>query len=338
MRFRRAPVFLVVILLGASTFAYSSASAANSAPNEAQVEKLVQEAVNLHSKLPPFTPSLLTVSTPAGVYDAQGSSMSFECDPTRSEALAQDPKPCWLGDTNSKSTVVLLGDSNAGNWEPVLSLALMQLNFKLAVFVYPGCSSQLITVPPAPIANGQNWRWCNLFHKKIVSAIDLLHPVAIISAELGEGFSGNFSNFLSFADNWKKTFDLLTSKDQHAIRILMGTTPVSEAESVPVCLSRYVTSSTNAGMKICSPHYTPGENFSTNTWTYWQRDALSARVAGAKLITTSQWFCGISTTAEDYCPAVIGSKLVYVDTDHISIAYMDTLENVVAIALVGAGL
>jgi hypothetical protein len=338
MRIKWGLVFLVITSLGMSIWSGPGASGAKSTSNEAQVEKLVQEAVDLHSQLPSFTPSLSSISTAEGVYAAQGSSLSFKCDPDTSEALAQHPKPCWYGDLAAKKVVVLIGDSNAGNWEPVLNLALKQLKFKLAVFVYPGCSSQLVNEPSAPIASGQNWQWCNLFHAKVVGVVERLHPKAIISAALGEGFSGKTVSFLPFAKNWKKTFDLLTSHSPQTIRILMGATPNNVAGSIPICLSRYVSSSTNAGMAICSPHYYPGRNFSTNPWSYWQRDELSASISDAKLIQTYKWFCGFQSAVEDYCPAVIGNKLVYLDTDHISIAYMDTLDNVVRNALVATGL
>jgi hypothetical protein len=338
MKFRRELVFVLTGLMCVGACSTSGATGQKSVPNEAQVEEMVQAAVTSHTKLPSFTPSLTSLSTSAGVYTAQGSSLSFECDPANSEHLAKSPKPCWQGDTRSKDVVVLLGDSNAGNWEPALSLALLQLKMKLAVFVYPGCSSQFVKQSPAPIANGENWRWCNLFHASVVGAIEKLHPKAIISAELGEGFSGKAASFLPYADNWKTTFDLLTAKSPGTIRILMGTTPVNVAGPVPVCLSRYVSSSTNAGMAACSPIYYPGTNFSTNPWSYWQRDLVSARVSGAKLIQTYKWFCGFQSTVKDYCPAVIGNNLVYVDTDHISIAYMETLQNVVKTELVAAGL
>ena len=179
---------------------------------------------------------------------------------------------------------------------------------------------------------------CNLFHSKVVNVIEELHPVALISAELGEGFSGKESSFLPFAKNWKSTFNLLTANNPHAIRILMGTTPVNIGESVPVCLSRYVSSSTNEGMKQCSPNYYPGVNFATNTWSYWQRDQLSASVSDAHLIPTSKWFCGFTSKMENFCPAIIGKTLVYVDSDHISIDYMELLQGVVREGLASVGL
>jgi len=337
MRTKCGLVFLVITFLGMGFLPVTGASVASTS-NEVQIENLVQEAVDLHSQLPSFTPSLASLSTAEGVYVAQGSSLSLKCDPDKSKALAQHPKPCWLGDLAAKRVVVLIGDSNAGNWEPVLSLALKQLKFKLAVFVYPGCTSQLVKLMSEPAGSTYDWQRCNLFHSKVVSVVEGLHPKAIISAVLGEGSSGKTASFSPFAENWKKTFDLLTSKSPQTIRILMGTTPNNEAGSIPVCLSRYLSSSTNAGMTICSPHYYPGASFSTNPWSYWQRDELSASISDAKLIQTYKWFCGFQSTVKDYCPAVIGNKLVYVDTDHISIAYMDTLDTVVRNALVAAGL
>lgn len=334
MKFKHGLISIAITVLGVNIWQVADANSTTLTPNEVHVEKEVQEAVDLHSRLPSFTPSLASLSTANGVYNAQGSSLSLNCDPERSEALAQNPKPCWYGDLSAKRIVVLVGDSNAGSWAPVLSLALKQLKFKLADFVYPGCTSQFIKLTSAPVGTSDNWQRCNLFHKRVVNTIEGLHPMAIISAQLGEGFSGNPASFLPFAKNWKKTFNLLTSNSPHTIRILMGTTPVNEAGSIPICPSRYLSSSTNAGMAICSPHYYPGVNFATNPWSYWQRDELSVSISDAKLIQTYKWFCGFQSATKNYCPAVIGNKLVYVDTDHISIAYMDTLKNVVRNALV----
>ena len=337
MRFKIATIWLMVIPLSLSALPESCASGATP-PNEVQVEQLVTAAIDLRTTLPTFSPSLASVSTSGGQYAAQGSSLSFNCDPERSGRLAKHPKPCWYGDQTSKRVVVLFGDSNAGNWTPALNLALKQLGYKLAVFVYPGCSSQLIAMTSGPGETESSVQRCNLYHSKVVSAIKELHPVALISAELGEGFSGKASSFLSFAKNWKSTFNELTANNPRAIRILMGTTPVNIGGSVPVCLSRFVSSSTNEGMKQCSPNYFPGVNFATNTWSYWQRDQLSASVSHAHLIPTSKWFCGFTSTIEDYCPAVIDTTLVYVDSDHISIEYMDLLQGVVREGLVSVGL
>jgi len=172
----------------------------------------------------------------------------------------------------------------------------------------------------------------------VQSVIEALDPKAIISTELGNQSSGDTPTFLPYAENWKRTFDLLTTKRPHTIRILIGTTPLNDTQSIPICLSRYISSSTNAGMAACSPNYYPGVTSSTNLWSYWQRDKLSATISGAKLIQTYKWFCGFQSTVMDYCPAVIGGNLVYVDQDHTSIDYMDTLQTVLRIALVDAGL
>lgn len=337
MRSKVWSVWVAAIPLCLVTFLASSAGAAPP-PNESQVEALVHAAVNLHTQLPSFSPSLESLGTPAGVYAAQGSSMGFKCDPDRSAKLAQNPKPCWYGNTSSKRVVVLFGDSNAGNWIPAMNLAMKQLDYKLAVFVYPGCWSQIVTLTSDPGETSSEVQSCNLYHSKLPAAVKKVHPVALISTQLGEGYSGSKSSFTPFAENWKKTFDVLTAGNPHAIRILMGTTPANEAEPIPVCLSRYLSSSTNAGMTACSPHYYPGANFSTNTWSYWQRDQVSATVSGAHLISTDKWFCDVSTPIEDYCPAVIDKTLVYVDTDHISIDYMYLLQGVVSTSLISAGL
>jgi hypothetical protein len=310
-------------------------------PTESSIESAISQVPIASSKIPSFTPSLVSISSAGGVYKAQGSSLSEKCDPMVSETLAIHPEPCWFGDLQSEKVVVLIGDSNAGNWTPALSGALKELHLKLAAFIYPGCTSQFIVFTAKNFPNqsaGGNYARCNLFHRKVVEVVNALRPFAVISAQLGEGYSGKSKALSVFAADWKSTFARLTSANPNALRIMLGTTPVEPVFSIPVCLSRFSASVASTWMTSCSPHYYPGDYRITNLSSYLQRDQISATAADAKLIPTYKWFCTFQNSIKDYCPAVINHTLVYVDTDHISIAYMTSLVGVLKGALVNAGL
>ena len=75
-------------------------------------------------------------------FDLTGPSTYGSCDPYNSEALALAPKACFFGNLHGSKTIVLVGDSNVGNWVPALSIGLAKTAYRLAV-QYAGSTKQL---------------------------------------------------------------------------------------------------------------------------------------------------------------------------------------------------
>ena len=63
------------------------------------------------------------------------------CDAYLHTEQAASPSPCFFGDLQSDKTIVLVGDSNVGNWAPALDLGLKEAGYRLAVFAFPGCGT-----------------------------------------------------------------------------------------------------------------------------------------------------------------------------------------------------
>lgn len=213
-------------------------------------------------------------------------------------------------------TWVLWGDSNAASWIPALAQVATSMKVRLAVFVYPGCTSQFVIGSEFGTAVTQ--ANCTSFHGALPGAVKALAPKAVISAIVGFGFSGKQSDIPAFATNWKKTFDAITSKNTSIRRVLLGTTPNLGGRNIAACLA----ASKDKQLLPCSPHYYSGAWYATNYWSYVQRDITSATTANATLIATDALFCDTTSASPNQCPSIVANKLVYVDADHVSIAYM----------------
>jgi len=263
-----------------------------------------------------MTPSLASVATPQLAYAANGSSLAYKCSPGNHPAYITKPVPCWMG-ASKGATWVLWGDSNAASWIPAVAQVATSIKVRLAVFVYPGCTSQFVAgsefgtaVTPAN---------CASFHRALPAAVKALAPKVVISAIVGFGFSGKQSDIPAFSTNWKNTFDAITSKNTSIRRVLLGTTPNLGGRNVAACLA----ASKDKLLLPCSPHYYSGAWYATNYWAYVQRDITSATTAKATLIATNSLFCDTTSASPNQCPSVVANKLVYVDADHVSIAYMN---------------
>jgi hypothetical protein len=261
---------------------------------------------SLPSKL---KPSLQLFSNASTSYKLTGPSFFAACDPYDSKKLSAHPVPCIFGDHLSKKTIVLVGDSNVGNWAPALSIGLKKDGYRLAVFGYSGCPASDIIYTASTSSQYQR---CNRWHARVPAAIRALHPVAVIAA------SGPYDVAASPEDEWvagfSKLFEDATAGSPAITRILFGTSPIFP-ESIPGCLAAHPDPQT------CAIHFKIGDH---HYGDYLSRDVSEASAAHAKLVVTYPWFCSDGT-----CSPVIGKYLVYTDKDHLSIAYSDYLSAVI---------
>lgn len=87
--------------------------------------------------------------------------------------------PCRFGDTNSSNTVVLLGDSHAGNWAAPLEQAAAEQGWQLIVRTKASCRP--IDTPQMRIDGPERpYPECNLWLQSALLDIDRLKPQLII--------------------------------------------------------------------------------------------------------------------------------------------------------------
>jgi SGNH domain (fused to AT3 domains) len=276
-----------------------------------------------------LTPPLRETATPHLVWLTLGNSLVFDCNPTAHPVQLVHPVGCQLGDRHSQHVMVLFGDSNAGSWVPAVDAVASNLGYRLVAFVFPGCGSQL-PVPGVSVttttldANPAVTSACAAYHAHVAAAVRAVHPEVIVAARVGMDSGGTPASWPSFATGWQYTFNQLTLGNPHVKKFLLQTTPnvgkshlVGGSNNIALCLSVHP-----SHMSSCSPSFLVGRDTPWSMQTYFDRDRYAAPRAGAILVPTAQWFCTIVNSGTSQCPAVIAHRLVYVDQDHVSIAYM----------------
>ena len=329
--------FAAAMSLGLVVATLTSAVAANAATvgaSDATVsgfQSLIAKSLNTKSLPSDITPKFSEISNPDKVYMAQGTSWALKCQ-GENKLFAPNPIACYYGDVKATKTIVLFGDSNAGNWVPAFDAAAKTLGYKLAIYIAAGCDSQLASGSDRPV--------CVTWQKNVARSVAKERPVAVFSAKLAMALEGTASNTAWFAGKWKAAFDKITSNNSSIKRFLIGPTPNSGGKSSLVACLATQTKRSNYGtaLKACSPKYQVGKTGPLNLWTYIDAARISAAKSNATLIDTTSWFCQNSTTKVNICPIVLGNKLVYVDNDHLSTAFSKTLGPALSEALKQAGL
>ena len=279
----------------------------------AQVTAAVKSSITTKTVSAAVAATLKQFTNTSSSYDLTGPSTYGACDPFNSEALALSPKPCFFGNLRGSKTIVLIGDSNVGNWVPALSIGLAATPYRLAVFGFSSCGL-------ANLAYTSSWgslyERCRQWHTNVPAAIRALHPVAVLAAS---GDVGTQYSDTEWAKGIKNVYASLRSSSTK--RILMGTSPFF-GESAVTCLT------VHPDPQNCSLAYTPGSGYYGASLT---RDKLIASLSNATLIDTNKFLC-----YKDKCSPVIGNILVYSDIDHITIAYSSFISKGITSAVLAA--
>lgn len=296
-RTRYALGTLAFLTLASAGVAYGSTS--DPVGTVAQVTSAVKSSISIKTVSPAVAATLTEFSSPSS-FNLTGPSTFGICDPYNSETLALAPKPCFAGNTHGLKTIVLVGDSNVGNWVPALSLGLASTPYRLAVFGFSGCG--LANLPYAP-AWGTLYKRCRQWHANVPAAIRALHPVALLTAS---GDVGTNYSSATWANGVKSLMVAATLGSPSTKRIVLGTSPFFGASAV-TCLT------VHPDPQTCSLKYTPSSGYYGAALS---RDQLVASTSDAQLVDTNKYFC-----YSDTCSPVIANILVYSDIDHITIAY-----------------
>lgn len=289
----------------------ASASPSDPVATSAQVTAAVRSSISIRTTSVAVRDSLRLFSS-ASNFDLTGASSYGSCDPYNSEALALSPKPCFLGNLHGTKTIVLVGDSNVGNWAPALSIGLANTPYRLAVFGFSSCGLSNLAYTASW---GTLYERCRQWHASVPAAIRALHPVAVVAASGAVGADYPTSTWVIGVKNVfvKATAGLPATK-----RILMGTSPVLP-ESAVTCLT------VHKDPQDCSLHYTKGLGYYGSILS---RDQQIASASNATLIDTSRFLC-----YEETCSPIIGNTLVYSDKDHVTIAYSSFIARAVTNAV-----
>jgi peptidoglycan/LPS O-acetylase OafA/YrhL len=281
--------------------------AQNVAKTSADVEQLVRSARHITTLPTNLTPSLALAPLDFGG-PASPCWMNY----------AQWRIPaCLFGDPKGSHTMVVLGDSHAGQWFTALDLVAADAHWRLAYLGKGDCPPNDLAYPSPPGFGpaGSSFTQCAQFHRLAVSRIRALHPgLVVITEEWRPKPGGDLYTGPEWTAGLERTIGELGVPPSDVT--VLGNQPILP-QSGPQCLSEHAND-----VQACSSR--PSVNY---VHLYNDAEKKAAMAVGARYVSVIPWLC--SST----CTAVIGKYEVYVDDWHITEAYSVHLEHVLAEAL-----
>ncbi len=143
--------------------------------------------------------------------------------------------PCVFGDTGAATTVVLLGDSHAGQWFPALDRIAVKNHWKLISWTKSAC-------PVASLDHvfdrnlGRDYAECKTWRSAVIRRVEALHPSAVVVS--------NFSAYYRMTGHvtereWQSGLRLTLSEfDAAHIPVVLVRDPPAPFFDAPVCLAR----------------------------------------------------------------------------------------------------
>lgn len=228
---------------------------------------------------------------------------------------------CVFGDPKGKRTIVLFGDSHAMMWVPALDPVARKDGDRLILLWAPACPASMVTgyayIEEVVTTDAQ----CASWKATQIHSIHSLRPTVVLIGER-TGAIVHVSDHARFTTaQWeaglKSTISQLKSGLPKTKIGVLEDLVFFDAD-VPVCLSAFPTEV----QKKCSvpnpnPKY-PGQQAA---------ESEAARLTGATLVRTRQWFC---TT---HCSPIVGSMVTYYNEGHVSATYAAFLSGVLGSAL-----
>ena len=212
---------------------------------------------------------------------------------------------CEYGDTSSKQTIVLYGDSHAAQWFPTLDLIGKKRGIKIISLTKSACPSAEVI---KELSSQYDVKDCQAFRDSSVARINKIKPLAVIMTGM-QPFTAPYSD--ESARSWwlageAKVFNRIKSATQFPI--YLTDTPLPQVD-IPDCL----VAGRGAACDTAKP--------------------IAGEVApGLIPINPTPWLC------TDKCPAVVDGIIAYRDKSHLTVEMSKHLSRELEIALVRLGL
>ena len=214
---------------------------------------------------------------------------------------------CATGDTASKTTVALVGDSNASMWSPAFQQLAVQRHWRLETLSKADCP--LLELPIVNPVLGREYTECEQWRGQILARLQVEHPRLVVFSVMrryGARYGGNWG-ITSYDPAWIDSLG-------HRVRQLRSTGaqvlvlgPIPDPHSVvPDCLSTHLLDAT-----ACSPARSTAVN-----QTGIAAESAATTAGGGQYEDLTELFC---TT--DRCPVIVGNTLVYMDSGHLTLQY-----------------
>jgi peptidoglycan/LPS O-acetylase OafA/YrhL len=225
---------------------------------------------------------------------------------------------CVYGDTTSRTTIALLGDSHVAQWFPAVLGAAIDHHWRLVVVTKMGCPGLIL---PVSYDVDLPYPDCTQWQPAAVARVLGEHPAIVIMGEWRAKYSEYFNGRSHYITDrrWTDAFTAVIEPLRAAgSRVLLLSDAPIARQQVDFCLASHV-----GDTSPCTPHtdsaIAPHEN---------ELLRAVAQRTGAVFHDTTAWFCTAAV-----CPPVIGNLAVYLNDNHINHTYSESLTPIMSLLL-----
>lgn len=223
-----------------------------------------------------------------------------------------DLPECASGDTASKTTVALVGDSNAAMWNPAFEWVAARRHWRLESMDKVGCA--LVDLPLTTPHLRREYTECERWREQVITRLQAEHPRLIV---LGMSRAYLNQGFTSYDPAWIAGLSRLMQQLRGTGANVLVLGPIPDPQSaVPACLSGHLDD-----VLACSPRRSVAVNEAGIA-----AEAVATNVGGGQYVDVTRLFC-----AGDRCPVIVGNALVYLDRVHLTYEYSRLLAPVMGL-------
>jgi len=225
---------------------------------------------------------------------------------------------CEGGDPDGEVTVVLTGDSHAGQWWPALDAAGKDRGWKLYIVGKNGCPLANVEITKA--SGAEPWPECAQWQHDAVGAVLKLKPDLVVFANAAQAYrSTKVSMREGFLEKWGVGVETTISRLAADAPVLMlGESPTLSADP-ETCLSENM-----HDVAACSTPIKRAVNPDIQ--------ALNKQVASA---AGAAYFDPTNLLCTSTCPMMTYNMIMYRDAGHLSATYSASLAPVVGDLVAG---
>jgi SGNH domain (fused to AT3 domains) len=264
-------------------------------------------------RVPPnLTPPLAVAGSSKPVIVDNGCSLQY---------VQARSKPCIYGDTRSRVSVVLFGDSHAATWFPALDLISKQQHWRLVDFTKASCTPAEVDI--RFFGSNALYSACTAWRHTSKAQIAALHPALVIlswarvlepEARPEPGVPTGYGS--AWLNGLADTFHFLHRVARHVIFI-------SDVPNLrypaPSCVSTHMSS-----VPACTVTRTAGVPLPGVK----QQELQLAGREQVSTIDPTSWFCDPTR-----CPVIVRNILLYRDNGHIIPAWSQFIAPVLAASI-----
>jgi hypothetical protein len=265
----------------------------------AQVQAAVAGSADLQAVPSNLTPSLA---------EAWGQRDAMAFDGCLRQPFETGQPECAMGETASKTTIALVGDSHAAMWTPAFLDVAAQRQWRLEMLAKGACPmlDLPITNPLSRLANFLGR--CSEWREGILGRLEAEQPqLIVVSLWRGYGTGEALSGYRAYNGDWTDGITRLVQRLRATGAQVMVLGPIPDPHFVvPVCLSGYLDD-----VPACTPQRSTAVNEAGIA-----AEAAATEAGGGQYVDTTELFC---TTKR--CPVIVGNTLVYLDSTHATLDY-----------------